>query len=57
MGLVIIFAIIAIVAAIGAFRSLKNKYFLAAFWGIASFLIFGWFSIMTVIHQGFPAGT
>ena len=57
MGLVIIFAIITILAAIGALRSLKSKYFLAAFWGVASFLVFGWFVVMTVLHHGIPMGT
>jgi hypothetical protein len=57
MGLVIIFAIITILAAVGALRSLKSKHFLAAFWGVASFLVFGWFVVMTVLNHGIPTGT
>lgn len=57
MGLVVIFALITILAAVGAFRSLKSKNMLAAFWGGASFLVFGWFVVMTVIHHGIPVGT
>jgi hypothetical protein len=57
MGLVIIFAIVTILAAYGGFSSLKNKNFLAAFWGIASFLVFGWFTVMTIVESGFPTGT
>jgi hypothetical protein len=57
MGLVIIFALVAILAAIGGFTALKNKNFLGAFWGVASFLVFGWFTIMTVLHHGIPTGT
>ena len=57
MGLVIIFAIVTIIAAYGGFSSLKNKNFLAAFWGVASFLVFGWFTVMTIIESGFPTGT
>lgn len=57
MGLVIIFAVITILAAVGAFRSLKAKNFLGAFWGAASFLVFGWFVVMTVLHHGIPTGT
>ncbi|XJZ26213.1 DUF2759 domain-containing protein [Bacillota bacterium Lsc_1132] len=57
MGLVIIFALITILAAYGAFRSLKNKNFLAIFWGVATFLVFGWFSVMTLIYHGVPTST
>ncbi|MDP4085235.1 MAG: DUF2759 domain-containing protein [Bacillota bacterium] len=57
MGLVIIFAAITILAAIGAFRSLKEKNFLAAFWGTAAFFVFGWFVVMTAIYHGIPTGT
>lgn len=54
MGLVIIFTLVTILAAFGALRSLKSKNFLGAFWGTASFLVFGWFVIMTFIHHGVP---
>jgi steroid 5-alpha reductase family enzyme len=57
MGLVIILTLVTILAAFGTLRSLKNKNFLGAFWGGASFLVFGWFVIMTVIHHGVPVGT
>ncbi|WP_042355057.1 DUF2759 domain-containing protein [Bacillus rubiinfantis] len=57
MGLVIIFALVTILAAIGAFSALKNKNFLGAFMGVASFAVFGWFTLMTVINSGYPTGT
>ena len=57
MGLVIIFALITILAAYGVFRSLTSRNFLAVSWGMATVLIFGWFSIMTVIHHGVPTST
>lgn len=57
MGLVLIFILITILAGYGAFRSLKSKNFLATFWGVATFLVFGWFSVMTLIHNGVPTGT
>jgi hypothetical protein len=57
MGLVIIFALVTILAAFGGYNALKNKNFLAAFWGVASFLVFGWFTVMTIIKSGFPTGT
>jgi hypothetical protein len=55
MGLVIIFALVTILAGYGGYSALKNKNFLGAFWGVASFLVFGWFTVMTVIESGFPA--
>ncbi len=57
MGLVFIFALITILAAYGVFCSLKSKNFLAVFWGMATILVFGWFSIMTIIHHGVPTST
>ncbi|MDR6998737.1 DUF2759 domain-containing protein [Neobacillus niacini] len=57
MGLVIIFALVTVLALIAGLRALKNKNLLAAFWGVASFLVFGWFVVMTVIHHGIPTGT
>jgi hypothetical protein len=57
MGLVIIFALVTILAAFGGLSALKNKNFLGAFWGVASFVTFGWFTVMTIINSGFPTGT
>lgn len=57
MGLIIIFTLITLLGAYGAYRSLKSKNFLAVFWGVATFLVFGWFSFMTLIHNGVPTGT
>ncbi|HEY2420568.1 MAG TPA: DUF2759 domain-containing protein [Neobacillus sp.] len=41
----------------GGFTALKNKNFLGAFWGVASFFVFGWFTVMTILHNGVPTGT
>ncbi|MEH7254563.1 MULTISPECIES: DUF2759 domain-containing protein [Bacillaceae] len=57
MGVVIIFALVAILAAYGSFTALKNKNFLGAFFAVASLAVFGWFAIMTLIESGFPTGT
>ena len=56
MGLEIIFSLVTILAAYGGFTALKNKNLLAAFWGVASFFVFGWFTLMTIIHHGVPTG-
>jgi hypothetical protein len=57
MGVVIIFALVALLAAYGAFTALKNKNFLGAFFAVATLAVFGWFAVMTVIESGFPTGT
>nr|WP_263325731.1 DUF2759 domain-containing protein [Neobacillus sp. Marseille-Q6967] len=57
MGLVIIFILVALLAAYGSFTALKNKNFLGVFFGVASLAVFGWFAIMTLIESGFPTGT
>jgi Protein of unknown function (DUF2759) len=54
MGLVIIFSLVTILAAYGTFSALKNKNLLGIVFGGGSLLVFGWFTIMTVIHHGFP---
>ncbi|WP_084361969.1 DUF2759 domain-containing protein [Robertmurraya korlensis] len=55
MGLVIIFALVTLLAAYGAFSSLKNKNFLGLFFAVGTLAIFGFFTVMTVIHHGYPA--
>ncbi|AIM15602.1 MULTISPECIES: DUF2759 domain-containing protein [Neobacillus] len=57
MGLVIIFALVTLLAGYGTFSALKNKNLLGAFWGLASFAVFGWFTVMTFINSGYPTGT
>jgi hypothetical protein len=56
MGTVIIFALVAILAAFSSLSALKNKNILGSIFGILSFCVFGWFSVMTIINSGFPAG-
>lgn len=52
--LMVIFALIAILSLVSAFKSIRNKNVLALIFGIASFAIFGWFTVMTVLNQGYP---
>lgn len=54
MGLVIILALVTILAAYGTFSALKNKNVLGILFGAGSFIVFGWFTVMTVIHHGYP---
>ncbi|MBM7604681.1 DUF2759 domain-containing protein [Metabacillus litoralis] len=54
MGLVVIFALVTILGIFGFIRSLKDKNLLGAFFAFGTFVVFGWFAVMTVIHHGFP---
>jgi hypothetical protein len=53
-GLMIIFALVTILAGIGAFTALKNKNLLGIVFGGGTFLVFGWFTVMTILNHGFP---
>lgn len=54
MGLMIIFALVTILGAYGTFSALKNKNILGLAFGAGTFLVFGWFTVMTVLNNGFP---
>ncbi|WP_174734135.1 DUF2759 domain-containing protein [Mesobacillus harenae] len=55
MGLVIIFALVTILAGFGTFSALKNKNVLGLVFGGGTLLVFGWFTVMTILHSGYPA--
>lgn len=55
-GLVIILAIVSLLAGYGTFTALKNKNLLGIVFGAGSFLVFGWFTVMTILHHGYPTG-
>ncbi|WP_316572031.1 DUF2759 domain-containing protein [Neobacillus sp. YIM B06451] len=57
VGLVIIFALVTLLAGYSSFTSLKNKNFLGLFFAVATFLVFGWFTFMTILKSGYPTGT
>ena len=60
MGTVIIFALVTILCAIATLRELRRKNALAIFFSGASLIVFGWFTIMTIIGMtqghGIPTG-
>ncbi|RLQ98239.1 DUF2759 domain-containing protein [Falsibacillus albus] len=57
MGLVIIFALVALLAVFASVNAFKTKNLLGIIFGLGALGIFGWFSFMTVVHHGFPAIT
>ncbi len=54
MGVVIIFGLVSIMALFSSIRSFKAKNLLAIVFSVGSLGVFGWFTIMTVIHHGYP---
>jgi len=54
MGLSIIFALVTLLAGYATFSALKNKNILGIVFGGGTFLVIGWFTIMTILNSGFP---
>jgi hypothetical protein len=54
MGLVIIFGLVAILALAATVRAFKNKNFLGLLFAGGSAVVFGWFTVMTIINSGYP---
>ncbi|MFB7140312.1 DUF2759 domain-containing protein [Gottfriedia sp. NPDC056225] len=54
MGTVIIFILVAILSVPAFLGSIKKKNLLAIFWSGATLVLFGWFAIMTILHNGYP---
>ncbi|KUP05970.1 membrane protein [Bacillus coahuilensis m2-6] len=55
MGLIIITALATLLALFGSISALKNKNVLGIVFGVGTLAVFGWFTVLTIIHQGFPA--
>lgn len=55
MGLVIIFGLVAILAIFALISAFKNKNFLGIVFALGTAVVFGWFSIMTLLKDGYPA--
>lgn len=54
MGLMVIFSLITILAIFGFFRSLKEKNVLGILFAFGTLAVFGWFTVMTLVNNGFP---
>ncbi|MDN7240476.1 DUF2759 domain-containing protein [Planococcus sp. N028] len=52
--LMVIFGLIAIFAAIGTVQTFKNKQVLGFLFNLGTFVIFGAFTVATIITQGYP---
>ncbi len=54
--LMVIFGLVAVLAAIGSVQTLKNKEILGFLFNFGTFVIFGAFTVATIITQGYPPG-
>ncbi|MBM7660853.1 hypothetical protein JOC85_001625 [Bacillus mesophilus] len=54
MGLIIIFALVTLLSVVGLVRSLREKNMLAIAFAAGTLAVFGWFTVMTIIHHGYP---
>jgi Protein of unknown function (DUF2759) len=54
MGLMVIFSLITILAIFGFLRSLKEKNVLGILFAFGTLTVFGWFTVMTLVNNGFP---
>ncbi|PJK17588.1 DUF2759 domain-containing protein [Chryseomicrobium excrementi] len=52
--LIVIFGLTTILAAVGTYQAFKERNFLGVFFNLATLLVFGFFSVMTVVKQGYP---
>lgn len=55
MGLMIILGLTTLLGIFAAISSLHNKNFLGVGFAVATFAVFGWFTVMTILHHGYPA--
>lgn len=54
MGIVVIFSLVSLLALFGLYRALRRRNILGCLFALGTAAVFGWFSIMTFINNGFP---
>ena len=52
--LMIIFGLIAILAVVGTFQAFKERNALSILFNAGAAVVFGGFTILTIVYQGFP---
>lgn len=52
--LMVIFGLVAIFAAVGTYQAFKEKNLLSLVFNFGTFAVFGFFTVMTVLNQGYP---
>lgn len=51
----IIFVLTTLLGVFAAISSFRNKNILGIGFSVLTFGVFGWFTVMTIIHHGYPA--
>jgi hypothetical protein len=54
--LMVIFGLVAILAAFGTYQAFKEKNLLSILFNFGTFAIFGFFTVMTILNHGYPPG-
>lgn len=54
--LIVIFGLVTVLAVVGTFQAFKEKNVLGVLFNFGTFAVFGFFTVMTVVKQGFPPG-
>ncbi len=52
--LMVIFGLIAILAVVGTFQAFKERNVLSIVFNAGAAVVFGGFTILTIVYQGFP---
>ncbi len=52
--LMVIFGLVAILAAFGTYQAFKEKNLLSILFNFGTFAIFGFFTVMTILNHGYP---
>lgn len=52
--LMVIFGLVAIFAAVGTYQAFKEKNLLGLVFNFGTFAVFGFFTVMTILNQGYP---
>ncbi|WP_277587226.1 DUF2759 domain-containing protein [Psychrobacillus antarcticus] len=52
--LMVIFGLVTLLAVIGTYQAFKEKNLLGIVFNFGTFAVFGFFTVMTIVNQGFP---
>ena len=52
--LMVIFGLVAIFAAVGTYQAFKEKNLLGLVFNFGTCAVFGFFTVMTILNQGYP---
>jgi len=50
----VIFGLVTLLAVVGTYQAFKEKNVLGVLFNFGTFAVFGFFTVMTIVNQGFP---